>query len=171
MCNSCSPHRITIPYQFIVQPPADNAAAAHTRPDLDSARAGSSSNFTTLGGGERVRLCNPCVPDPNVAPPQTTSSDFQHRSTHFAHSRAASLASSFGINPQASTESQPRLPALPSNYTRQPRDQMNSRANTTSSSSYTQSSVLSNDTLSMASGTSGNRSRASTVSHKPFLRY
>lgn len=27
----------------------------------------------SLGGGERVRLCNPCVPDPNIAPPQTRS--------------------------------------------------------------------------------------------------
>ncbi|RFU25660.1 hypothetical protein B7463_g10680, partial [Scytalidium lignicola] len=30
--------------------------------------------FTGLGGGARVRLCNPCVPDPNVAPPHTPQS-------------------------------------------------------------------------------------------------
>lgn len=27
-----------------------------------------------LSGGERVRLCNPCVPDPNTAPPQSPGS-------------------------------------------------------------------------------------------------
>ncbi|KAK0630017.1 FYVE zinc finger-domain-containing protein [Bombardia bombarda] len=60
VCNSCSPHRITIPYQYIVQPPG-------------TPRIVSSSPFREfgVGGGERVRLCNPCVPDPNTAPPQT----------------------------------------------------------------------------------------------------
>lgn len=27
-----------------------------------------------MSGGERVRLCNPCVPDPNTAPPQGPTS-------------------------------------------------------------------------------------------------
>lgn len=35
---------------------------------------GSISDFSVLGGGERVRLCNPCVPDPNTTPPQTQRS-------------------------------------------------------------------------------------------------
>lgn len=26
-----------------------------------------------MSGGERVRLCNPCVPDPNTAPPQSST--------------------------------------------------------------------------------------------------
>ncbi|EDO01768.1 hypothetical protein SS1G_04243 [Sclerotinia sclerotiorum 1980 UF-70] len=29
------------------------------------------TNTLEFGGGDRVRLCNPCVPDPNIAPPQT----------------------------------------------------------------------------------------------------
>ena len=47
---------------------------AAIRPSLDPARADSSPSMVSpLGGGERVRLCNPCVPDPNIAPPQTRS--------------------------------------------------------------------------------------------------
>lgn len=72
VCNACSPHRITIPHQYIVHPPDDINSA--NRPSLDPARADSSPSIVSpLGGGERVRLCNPCVPDPNIAPPQTRS--------------------------------------------------------------------------------------------------
>lgn len=56
MCASCSPHRITIPYQFIVQ---DTAIQGMDR-RLES---------TDNQGGMKVRLCNPCVPDPNTLPP------------------------------------------------------------------------------------------------------
>ncbi len=84
VCNDCSPHRITIPRQFIVHPP--DQSQIPSRPsqvpietiDLteDGDRGGSSSIFTTetsisnpaLGGGEKVRLCNPCVPDPQPSP-------------------------------------------------------------------------------------------------------
>ncbi|KAL2127585.1 hypothetical protein VTI74DRAFT_10457 [Chaetomium olivicolor] len=67
VCNSCSPHRITIPYQYIVRPPGAT---------LPVAQGASLSLLDSQGwypefGGERVRLCNPCVPDPNTAPPQT----------------------------------------------------------------------------------------------------
>jgi hypothetical protein len=79
VCNSCSPHRITIPYQYIVQPPIEGAAMGSRnsvpRPAIDAARAGSSREVTSLGGGKRVRLCNPCVPDPNIAPPQPAFND------------------------------------------------------------------------------------------------
>ncbi|CAG8971671.1 hypothetical protein HYALB_00003139 [Hymenoscyphus albidus] len=77
VCNACSPHRITIPYQYIVQLPVEGvpepSASSRTRPARDPARAGSAAEVASLGGGERVRLCNPCVPDPNTAPPQTDS--------------------------------------------------------------------------------------------------
>lgn len=74
VCSQCSPHRITIPRQFIVHPPSDgsNSIADFTGDD-DTNLA---SNFGTfrnpaLGGGEEVRVCNPCVPDPNYSlPPQ-----------------------------------------------------------------------------------------------------
>ncbi|KAK4185521.1 putative E3 ubiquitin-protein ligase ZNRF2 [Podospora australis] len=62
VCATCSPHRITIPYQYIVQPPGTPALMA------SPSDQGGNSYF---GGGAKVRLCNPCVPDPNTAPPQT----------------------------------------------------------------------------------------------------
>ncbi|KAL1900754.1 hypothetical protein Cpir12675_000767 [Ceratocystis pirilliformis] len=58
VCNSCSPHRIIIPHQYIVRPPGQAAPLW-----------GSSDLSPVIHGGERVRLCNPCVPDPNTAPP------------------------------------------------------------------------------------------------------
>ncbi|RHZ54400.1 putative C6 transcription factor (War1) [Aspergillus thermomutatus] len=78
VCASCSPHRITIPRQFIVRPPEPNRSPAST---LIPARAAQVINLDgddtapppaainpALGGGEEVRLCNPCVPDPNPEP-------------------------------------------------------------------------------------------------------
>jgi len=57
VCNACSPHRITIPRQYIVQPPnALETEFGIPEPENPVARG--------LGGGEVVRVCNPCVPDP-----------------------------------------------------------------------------------------------------------
>ncbi|KAI4719342.1 FYVE-domain-containing protein [Aureobasidium sp. EXF-10727] len=70
VCGPCSPHRITIPRQYIVHPPEEEAL----NPD-GSTRSRSSTgppNYPenpALGGGETVRVCNPCVPDPNYGPP------------------------------------------------------------------------------------------------------
>lgn len=99
VCNSCSPHRITIPYQYIVQVPVEGAVMGSCvsipRPSVDAARAGSSREVATLGGGERVRLCNPCVPDPNIAPPQPSFHDpAQPYSSPNRQGRSASAASS-----------------------------------------------------------------------------
>ncbi|CZS91500.1 uncharacterized protein RAG0_02106 [Rhynchosporium agropyri] len=93
VCGSCSPHRITIPHQYIVQPPAtQQVSPTHsTRPRLNSGRTGSSNMVENLGGGERVRLCNPCVPDPNIAPPQVPESrNLPSRPTQQGHSRSVS---------------------------------------------------------------------------------
>ena len=46
VCANCSPHRITIPREYIVQPP------------------GSIEGSPLMGGAEVVRVCKPCVPDP-----------------------------------------------------------------------------------------------------------
>ncbi|KAK3950943.1 FYVE zinc finger-domain-containing protein [Pseudoneurospora amorphoporcata] len=81
VCNSCSPHRITIPYQYIVQPPGTPRLA----PRYPGSFLGGdprSPDFSALGGGERVRLCNPCVPDPNTAPPQTQAQGSSHSRSH-----------------------------------------------------------------------------------------
>ena len=95
VCASCSPHRITIPRQFIVHPPED-AIPSPTMPTtpgtgiISPTRDGDrlqranptarpqSSDYRidpALGGGQEVRLCNPCVPDPNPLPhlPYTSS--------------------------------------------------------------------------------------------------
>ncbi|KAJ6104068.1 hypothetical protein N7523_010388 [Penicillium sp. IBT 18751x] len=76
VCAACSPHRITIPRQYIVRPP--ESSSIPTSPpiplprqivDLTGEEPVSSSRINpALGGGEEVRLCNPCVPDPNPHP-------------------------------------------------------------------------------------------------------
>lgn len=91
VCANCSPHRITIPRQFIVQPP--DQVLPHT-PSVTSNVLDLTGNDEAssidgpglsrlgvihfpnpgLGGGEEVRLCNPCVPDPQPNPQQGFSS-------------------------------------------------------------------------------------------------
>ncbi|KAL4930481.1 phosphatidylinositol-3-phosphate-binding ubiquitin-protein ligase [Aspergillus undulatus] len=78
VCSSCSPHRITIPRQYIVHPPTSDhsgaSAIAQRATQIvnlecdDSTQSPVAAN-PALGGGEEVRLCNPCVPDPNPEPP------------------------------------------------------------------------------------------------------
>ncbi|KAJ5225004.1 hypothetical protein N7468_006229 [Penicillium chermesinum] len=91
VCASCSPHRITIPRQYIVRPPdsgqSKEASPAPARQVVDL--TGDEPVILSpvlnpaLGGGEEVRLCNPCVPDPNPNPlsygPLRSRG---HRSTH-----------------------------------------------------------------------------------------
>ncbi|CAL8582966.1 hypothetical protein XPA_008606 [Xanthoria parietina] len=92
VCANCSPHRITIPRQFIVQPPRDENQTAGEgtsagievvdlteEEDTGVTPPSNTDNQDTpqsppiridpaLGGGQEVRLCNPCVPDPNPLP-------------------------------------------------------------------------------------------------------
>ena len=92
VCASCSPHRITIPRQFIVHPPSssdqsfdaiatpisphidltgdneDGGPDLHATPNAYQWRNQENGIDPALGGGEEVRLCNPCVPDPNPSP-------------------------------------------------------------------------------------------------------
>ncbi|PYH94151.1 FYVE-domain-containing protein [Aspergillus ellipticus CBS 707.79] len=78
VCASCSPHRITIPRQFIVHDPSRSHASSiippRPAPAIDLEGDGMPQSPTALnpalGGGEEVRLCNPCVPDPNPEPPR-----------------------------------------------------------------------------------------------------
>lgn len=82
VCNECSPHRITIPRQFIVHPPGpefSTSPVARRFHSVDFTHR-NESEFQTptsldpyspayqLDGGEKVRLCNPCVPDPQPEP-------------------------------------------------------------------------------------------------------
>ncbi|DAA75873.1 TPA_exp: Uncharacterized protein A8136_1244 [Trichophyton benhamiae CBS 112371] len=99
VCAACSPHRITIPQQFIVRPPeaqtqltlssliqrnttdregVDLIDDEEVQPQLSPSQSRSHHRATSihqiprnaLGGGTEVRLCNPCVPDPNPEPPR-----------------------------------------------------------------------------------------------------
>jgi hypothetical protein len=112
VCNSCSPHRITIPYQYIVQPPLDGGSptSSDPHPPRRTDTAGS-SEFASLGGGERVRLCNPCVPDPNTAPPVNTQrpTSYQGRHSRSASTTAVPQNTSGDYSSNANAEFGPRL--------------------------------------------------------------
>jgi hypothetical protein len=73
------------------------------------------SDFASLGGGDRVRLCNPCVPDPNVAPPQTPQLDNRQtlpgQSSYHSRSQSSAINSHGGpsqLQSQAGLQSNPR---------------------------------------------------------------
>lgn len=73
VCGACSPHRITIPQQYVVRPPeqqhAMRAIIDLTGNDDQILGEGQSQPIRAmLGPAEEVRLCNPCVPDPNPMP-------------------------------------------------------------------------------------------------------
>ena len=97
VCASCSPHSIVIPRQYIVRPPDSLTSHPHSSPvsqppvvDLtsdDLIHPFSAVVNPALGGGEKVRLCNPCVPDPNPNPLGYGPSHVHtHRSTHSLNS-------------------------------------------------------------------------------------
>lgn len=88
VCGSCSPHRITIPYQYIVQPPEQLRLSAQRYPSSFGGVDNGLADFGNVGGGERVRLCNPCVPDPNITPPQPPASPMQTSPRGHARSRS-----------------------------------------------------------------------------------
>lgn len=100
VCAACSPHRITIPRQYIVRPPESTAtpppgsspSSSSNVVDLtgDDAPTSNSVLNPALGGGEEVRLCNPCVPDPNPNPlGYDALRQHGHRSTHSLSSTMA----------------------------------------------------------------------------------
>ncbi|KAI9800503.1 MAG: hypothetical protein M1825_004051 [Sarcosagium campestre] len=85
VCATCSPHRITIPRQFIVNPrptsiqSSSNQFIFTTRSPSRQPENGPDDSDDVvedaLDGGVEVRICNPCVPDPNYSlPPQQSSS-------------------------------------------------------------------------------------------------
>ncbi|KAJ5421295.1 hypothetical protein N7491_009740 [Penicillium cf. griseofulvum] len=122
VCASCSPHRITIPKQYIVRPPefvdlrdSPPMPSSHPPPviDLTGDDHVLSSSLSTalnpaLGGGEEVRLCNPCVPDPNPNPlGYGTVRAHAHRTTHSLSSTMANVyraSSGSSRNPEARQE-------------------------------------------------------------------
>ena len=99
VCNSCSPHRIMIPHQYIVRPPGSVTPLPQS---LLVDRFGTGYiDANGTAGGERVRLCNPCVPDPNTAPPQSPS-QASPLSPRTPHQRTRSNAGgAYGPGPQS----------------------------------------------------------------------
>ncbi|KAJ5032427.1 uncharacterized protein L3040_009032 [Drepanopeziza brunnea f. sp. 'multigermtubi'] len=155
VCGSCSPHRITIPHQFIVQPPSEaTSPTKYPRPALDAGRVGSFTAVENLGGGERVRLCNPCVPDPNVAPPQVA--DNRRRPSHQGHSHSEGNTATSTNSPSIQST---QIPTLPSTFPRRPRQPSNSSLFDQSRSSYTEG----NHSRLVRSEELHNRSRSNTV--------
>ncbi|KAI9885946.1 MAG: hypothetical protein M1823_002272 [Watsoniomyces obsoletus] len=100
VCAFCSPHRITIPKQFVVRPPDLRRARAWSEAAAFSTSGGEEGEGRDervsfyddehapvivsaegiprdpeLSGGEEVRMCNPCVPDPNNEPPPQRGGD------------------------------------------------------------------------------------------------
>lgn len=71
VCNSCSPYRIILPYQYIVQP--FNHAETSTSHIERIRQSDHHSSSEDLGGGRQVRLCNPCVPDLNTISTHTAT--------------------------------------------------------------------------------------------------
>ena len=113
VCGKCSPHRITIPRQFIVHPPEEAPIAMAPKDagnevvdltgdnDSDDEAHGSSGRRQSsdygidpaLGGGQEVRLCNPCVPDPNPMPHQPYSPTADYTISAFSRPDRPSLHS------------------------------------------------------------------------------
>ncbi|KAK4162108.1 putative E3 ubiquitin-protein ligase ZNRF2 [Cladorrhinum sp. PSN259] len=101
VCAACSPHRITIPYQYIVQPPGVSNSGFMSRGIVPP----SPSGYPSFGGGASVRLCNPCVPDPNTTPPQAQAivqSNVSSPAPYFG------LGSYFGASPSDASSAHAR---------------------------------------------------------------
>lgn len=99
--------------QLPVEGEPEPSASSRTRPARDPARIGSSAEVASLGGGERVRLCNPCVPDPNIAPPQTDTRQSTSQSSRPGHGRSVSgVPSSYSSSYQRS-QTQPNRQITP----------------------------------------------------------
>lgn len=135
VCASCSPHRITIPRQFIVHPPSEitsNFIDLTGDDDNDMSAFGPFRN-PALGGGEEVRVCNPCVPDPNFSPPpQCPSPGHDPRYTFqlppSSRSHHAAPPHSRGHRPSSSVHDVPRYASQGHVYGQRERPNDNSQS-------------------------------------------
>ncbi|KEQ97804.1 hypothetical protein AUEXF2481DRAFT_545127 [Aureobasidium subglaciale EXF-2481] len=107
VCGPCSPHRITIPRQYIVHPPEEALNLDDNTRSRSNTGSSDYSENPALGGGETVRVCNPCVPDPNygpppqqqeeqISPPPTTRSRAQTFAANEGTTQGISFARMFG---------------------------------------------------------------------------
>ncbi|OWP07054.1 hypothetical protein B2J93_7788 [Marssonina coronariae] len=136
--------------------PSSEATSPTTisRLTLEYGGAGTSTSVENLGGGERVRLCNPCVPDPNTAPPQVAENRRRLSQQGRGRSVSETVTSNHSRN---STQTPANLSAI---YTRQQRQRQPSNLSpsnpTTSSYSESSNSLMRPEDLHI-------RSRSSTV--------
>lgn len=104
VCNSCSPHRITIPYRYIVQPPFQGEASTSSTSGIQ--RSCFNRPSEDLEGGQQVRLCNPCVPDSTTAPPRIVGGLNDH---HRNNPQSLSTHSTFAPPSESSSRAAPYL--------------------------------------------------------------
>lgn len=132
VCATCSPHRITIPRQFIVHAPEEQQQLQQQRSssigggdsimdnlvDLTGDDPNSPSRArrnhelgisSALGGGQEVRLCNPCVPDPNPSPPPVYPSTRPHSFASFPRPENTTT-----LPQRATPPERPHVPTIPS---------------------------------------------------------
>ncbi len=115
VCAACSPHRITIPKQYIVQPPSgsDGEDAVPSSPGGGGAVGLFARN--NLGGGDVVRVCNPCVPDPWT--PESAASALEARQPADASSRRRG-SDQASLQPDRYRNILPPVPPLPDTSSR-----------------------------------------------------
>ncbi|KAK2592890.1 hypothetical protein QQS21_009422 [Conoideocrella luteorostrata] len=81
--------------EYIVRPPGSDISMPSSL--LVDGLGSGYFELNGLSGGERVRLCNPCVPDPNTAPPQSPTPSIGANSPSSHHRSRSSLAGSHGV--------------------------------------------------------------------------
>ncbi|CAD6503950.1 BgTH12-05693 [Blumeria graminis f. sp. triticale] len=77
VCNSCSPHRIIIPNRYIIQPPVEGVTRRLSDLGLAENLNEDSSGLNNTMGGEKVRLCNPCVPSLSSTSPRYSPDEIE----------------------------------------------------------------------------------------------
>ncbi|KAI1006362.1 hypothetical protein K3495_g1859 [Podosphaera aphanis] len=165
VCNSCSPHRITIPYQYIILPPDIGNAVSSV--STSHYRTHNQAKITDYSGGERVRLCNPCVPDPNITSAQTVAEldEHQRRNSYISHSRSASTSTPVPHAPGTSQSFIETIGPIAANDPRRPRhyNYLTHRARNSRASNPSFTTSYSQQERGLRSETPGNRSRSSTI--------
>jgi hypothetical protein len=126
-------------------------------------RIASSTQVGNAEGGERVRLCNPCVPDPNTAPPQTLVPHLRQPSQR-SHSRSASTATASYNNP-GNYRSREEIERLITSFPRHPREPSVLGGHPTPSNNSGRGTLhMDGEDRSIRPLPPDNRSRSSTVS-------
>ncbi|CAN9205646.1 unnamed protein product [Alternaria alternata] len=108
---------------FIVHPPSESTANFI---DLTGEDENAMSPFgpfrnPALGGGEEVRVCNPCVPDPNFSPPPRYDSLANNRARQAQDHVNIGYGSFSGTSPFGQATSTPVPPPLQPQHAQPPR--------------------------------------------------